>query len=225
VALLARHAFSLRQGLPISFRLMHRHVGTVLNRSDFSALNQAGVESLEDLADLSPEELEKIIVNTLKANTVNGILHNLKEEVDMRAATLDDRIKMGGQPRLVEIDGRFEADRYLVRIDGFPVRLTGKSFKYLTKLAWSRLKGDSGWIYKEDIEVGFNQARYLYRMKNEINAGIRMDWPVVENNRLGYYRLDISPESIRFNVANLKDHPDYELRSIFEAQGGAGAVN
>ena len=143
----------------------------------------------------------------------------------MRSATLDDRMNLGGQPRLVEIDGRFESDRYLVKIDGYPVRLTGKSFKYLTKLAWSRLHGDTGWIYKEDIEVGFNQARYLYRMKNEINAGISGHWPVVENNRLGYYRLDISPESIRFNVANLKDHPDYELRSIFESQGEAGAVN
>ena len=48
---------------------------------------------------------------------------------------------------------------------------------------------------------------------------------MVENNRLGYYRLDLSPESIRFNIDNLKDHPDYELRSIFEPRGEAGAVN
>jgi len=224
-ALLTGHAFSLRHGLPVSFKRMHRHFGSLLNRSDFCSLHKAGVEELENLDGLSREEILKIIVDENKANKINELLHNLKEEVDMQSATLDDRLKVGGQPRLVEIDGRFESDRYLVRIDGFPVRLTGKSFKYLTKLAWSRLKGDSGWVYKEDIEVGFNQARYLYRMKNEINAGISTNWPVVENNRLGYYRLDISPESIRFNVANLKDHPDYELRSIFEGQGETGAVN
>jgi len=225
VPLLTRHAFSLRRGLPVSFRRLHRYLGRVLNRSDFSTLYQAGVESLEDLAGLASEELGKIISNATKTSKINEIMNNLKEEVDMQSAILDTTMKMGGQPRLIEIDGRFESDRYLVRIDGFPVRLTGKSFKYLTKLAWSRLNGDTGWIYKEDIEVGFNQARYLYRMKNEINAGISMNWPVVENNRLGYYRLDIGPESIRFNLDNLKDHPDYELRSIFETRGEAGAVN
>ncbi len=118
------------------------------------------------------------------------------------------------EPELVEIDGTFDRERYLVKINGYPVRLTGKSFKYFTKLAWSRLKRDSGWVYKEDIEVGFNQARYLYRMKNEINANLSSNWPIVENNRLGYYRLDIDPEKIRINMQNLSNHPDYEIRSL-----------
>ncbi|MCP4685406.1 MAG: DEAD/DEAH box helicase [bacterium] len=222
---LVRHAFSLRRGLPVSFRQLHRHLGSVLNRSDFAALYQAGIEGSEDFAALSSEDIDRVVGDAGKVKKINEIMQNLKEEVDMRSATLDTTMKMGGQPRLVEIDGRFESDRYLVRIDGFPVRLTGKSFKYLTKLAWSRLNGDTGWIYKEDIEIGFNQARYLYRMKNEINAGMSTNWPVVENNRLGYYRLDINPDGIRFNLDNLKDHPDYELRSIFESRGEAGAVN
>lgn len=224
-ALLTEHAFSLRHGLPVSFKRMYRYLGVVLNRSDFAALHRTGVESLEEVVALAPEDLEKVVSDTAKIKKIQKILHNLKEEVDMRAATLDNGIEVAGQPRLVEIDGRFESDRYLVKIDGFPVRLTGKSFKYLTKLAWSRLNRESGWVYKEDIEVGFNQARYLYRMKNEIHAGVSGNWSVVENNRLGYYRLDIDPDSIRFNLANLKDHPDYELRSIFEGQAESGAVN
>ena len=124
----------------------------------------------------------------------------------------------------IEIDGASDRERYLVRINGFPVRLTGKSFKYFTKLAWSRLNRDSGWIYKEDIEIGFNQARYLYRMKGEISAGLNMSWPVIENNRLGYYRLKADPSKIRINVDNLKNHPDYEVRSLVLNQV-SGIVN
>ena len=139
----------------------------------------------------------------------------------MQSATLHSRVEVAQQPRTVEIDGTYEADRFLVRIDGFPVRLTGKSFKYLAKLAWSRVNDATGWMYKEDIEVGFNQARYLYRMKNEISAGFRSAWPVIENNRLGYYRLQIDPGKIRLNIDNLKAHPDYELRSLFESRPGA----
>ena len=62
-------------------------------------------------------------------------------------------------------------------------------------------------------------------MKNEINAGIRSNWPVVENNRLGYYRLQIDPDKIRLNLDNLKSHPDFELRSLFESGGRIDAVN
>ena len=121
---------------------------------------------------------------------------------------------MAVAPQVIEIDGRYEGDRYLVRINGFPVRLTGKSFKYLTKLAWSRVGRDSGWIFKEDLEVGFNQARYLYRLKSEISAAFASDWQVFENNRLGYYRLDVPPQGISINYENLRQFPDWEVQQL-----------
>ena len=219
--LLTQHAFSLRTGLPANYQLLHARLGDVLGRSDFLRLHDSGVESLEELATYSQEQLREIFEITDKALQVNKILSNLEEEVDMQSATLHSRVEVAQQPRTVEIDGTYEADRFLVRIDGFPVRLTGKSFKYLAKLAWSRVNDATGWMYKEDIEVGFNQARYLYRMKNEISAGFRSAWPVIENNRLGYYRLQIDPGKIRLNIDNLKAHPDYELRSLFESRPGA----
>jgi hypothetical protein len=121
---------------------------------------------------------------------------------------------MAVAPQIIEIDGRYEGDRYLVRINGFPVRLTGKSFKYLTKLAWSRVGRDSGWIFKEDLETGFNQARYLYRLKSEVSAAYASNWQVFENNRLGYYRLDIDPRGISINYENLRQFPDWELQQL-----------
>ncbi len=222
---LTDHAFSLRFGLPPGFREIHRHFSHLLSRTDFQKLHKAGVESLEEFCELSSSRLAGLFDDTHKIQHIIALNDTLKEEVDVHTAMLDSHAPLTRQPRVIEIDGTFEADRYLVRIDGFPVRLTGKSFKYLTRLAWSRLHDSNGWVYKEDIEVGFNQARYLYRMKNEISAGFRSGWPVVENNRLGYYRLQIEPDKIHLNVDNLRSHPDYELRSLFEAGGQTSAVN
>ena len=144
----------------------------------------------------------------------------------MQLAVSENRPMVFSDPEMIEIDGSFDRERYLVRINGFPVRLTGKSFKYFTKLAWSRLNMDAGWIYKEDIEIGFNQARYLYRMKNEISASLNLDRPLIENNRLGYYRLNIEPGKIKINRDNLSKHPDYEIRQLVtESDDALTAVN
>ena len=216
-------AFSVRYGLPSSFRFWWRHFAGTLTRADFGTLHRAGINSLPELVKQSEESLARLLGDCAKTSIIKKISISLKEEVDMQSTSTGAAAALATRPQMIEIDGSYEADRYLVRINGLPVRLTGKSFKYLTKLAWSRLKDASGWIFKEDIEVGFNQARYLYRMKNEISAGFQSDWPVVENNRLGYYRLHIEPDKIKLNVDNLKSHPDYELRSLFDSE--AGVVN
>ena len=141
-----------------------------------------------------------------------------------RLRTSFDRALASSSPESIEIDGRYEKECYLIRVNGFPIWLTGKSFKYFVKLAWSRRHSKAGWIYKEDIEQGFNQARYLYRMKNELAAGLSINWPVIENNRLGYYRLSALPSTIRFSLDNLKDHPDFELRQLV-MEGTSETVN
>jgi replicative superfamily II helicase len=218
---LRERAFSLRTGLPASLQGIYRCFHDILNRADFAALQKAGVKTPADLERMSAGELERIINADDKLKAFNEKLQSFREEIDMLTGsmTFESNRRVGGAtggalPQAVEIDGSMEGERYLVKIDGFPVRLTGKSFKYFVKLAWWRLNRDAGWIYKEDIEIGFNQARYLYRMKNEISASLKSPWPMLENNRLGYYRLNVEPGRIHFNLSNLQSHPDYELRSM-----------
>lgn len=117
-------------------------------------------------------------------------------------------------PHSIVIDGTPVRERFTVRINGRPVNLTGKSFKYLVRLAWSRLIRDNGWLYKEDLERGFNQARYLYRLRQEIGRDFFPDWPLYENNRSGYYRLAIDPEAIQVNIEALRASSDYEIRQM-----------
>ncbi len=220
------YAFSLRYGLPFELAELQAECGSLLNRTDIGALYRVGIDSLVVLMQSSSDVLSGAIKSKAKLGKLYKILKQSKEELEMRLETTSGSspvtgapITTGavmpiGQPRTIEIDGSCEGERFLVRIDGFPIRLTGKSFKYFAKLAWARRFGESGWLYKEEIEIGFNQARYLYRMKNEIANGLKMNWPVIENNRLGYYRLMIDSSSISLNFDNLRDHPDYEVRGL-----------
>ena len=217
------YAFSLRWGMPSCFRSIHNYFSVELNRSDYRALQKTNIETLGQFCDLPLESLRTLIDREDKLKHINDKIKKLKEEFQMETMNTNTAVhrdtrylvnQISVLPELIEVDGTLEKERYLVKINNFPVRLTGKSFKYFTKLAWARVKYDSGWVYKEDIENGFNQARYLYRMKGEISAELNISWPIVENNRLGYYRLNIDPSKIRINIENLKNHPDYEIRSL-----------
>jgi helicase len=209
-------AFAVRYGLDPALREIHYLLRDDISRSDYAALFQAHVVSARSMTAIAGPELARILGSESKAAGITDKLQTHIEEVEMQSVGRHDFRMTPSEPELIEIDGEFDRERYLVKIDGRPVRLTGKSFKYFTKLAWSRLNGDGGWIYKEDIEVGFNQARYLYRMKNEIATGFHSNWSILENNRLGYYRLNVDPQKIRINCDRLKSHPDWEVRQLFD---------
>ncbi len=128
-------------------------------------------------------------------------------------------------PCSLQIDGASRGERFLMRVDGLPVSLTGKSFKYLVKLVCARLAQADGWIYKDDIEIGFNQARYLYRMRREIAAQLpSYSWSVYENNRLGYYRLALDSAAISVNREALVNSPDYEIAQAAAALAIVGPI-
>jgi len=113
----------------------------------------------------------------------------------------------------IEIDATPKKSKYLIKINEIPIFLTNKSFIYFTLLANARGKNE-GWIHKQDIELGDNQPRYLYRMKEEISKIIGKDWKVIENDKNGYYRLDINPNIISFNIPMLKKHYHYNIKNI-----------
>lgn len=239
------YALQVRCGLSIEFRPLYQHLNSILNRTDLVCLKEAGIETVVQLCEISEEDLDNSLTNRLsqrKLNLLKEKIETIREEEFMsslntntarRMSTLcpgtDFRVSYparseSGAIQLLEIDGSTDKERYIIRINGQPLRLTAKSFKYLAKLAWWRANNPaaSGWVYKEDIEVGYNQARYLYRMKNEITDALGFDWLAVENNRLGYYRLNADPEKVRINITNLQNHPDYELRQMVSA---ASVVN
>jgi len=224
-ATLEAHAFGVRFGIESGLRSMHRIVGSLLNRLEYRKLAERGVMSIELLAGADHAFLDEIIRPEEKLKSLMKLIeNNQKEEVMTQNAgrtaagaghktrPVDNisKVETSFSPSLVELVGSYEKERYLVKIDGRSVWLTGKSFKYLARLALARIGSDDGWIFKDDIEIGFNQARYLYRLKQEIQSG-GFSWAIFENNRLGYYRLALESSKIRLNYENLKDFPDYDV--------------
>lgn len=206
-------SFSASTGLPDHLREMHEEMGTVLYRNEILALESKGISSPADLL-ADPGAMDGVISSSSRRANIEHKLITIKES--NMATTGAVSIGSMAWPHTIDIDGTQVRERFLVRINGHSVPLTGKSFKYLFRLVWSRLKSEAGWLYKEDLEQGFNQARYLYRLRQEIGRDFFPDWPLYENNRAGYYRLVARPEGIKVNLEALCDSPDYEIRRMAE---------
>jgi len=209
---LDRLAFSARTGLPQECRTLRRAVGDVLHRGEYLTLHREGISDLEDFVYGGLDILRHRICSEDRLRRIEKTMSNIRERI-MHAT----QIRVSHQPVIpesIEIDGTPVRERFLVRINNRPISLTGKSFKYLVRLVWSRLTKDNGWLYKEDIEKGFNQARYLYRLRQEIGRDFLPDWPLYENNRSGYYRLAVGRDRLRVNVEALKEFPDCEIQQM-----------
>ncbi len=226
-ALLDEYSFNVQFGINHKMRQMFETFGLILNRDDYKRLAENGILLPTDLMSLNKDELAKIISSDQKIKNLQNKIDNIKQEekTDMNRISMPEvqgginaahmpASELALRPSVIELDGRYERERYLVKIDGLPIHLTGKSFKYLMRLVYSRLVAGDGWVYKDDIEIGFNQARYLYRLKQEMNRDGNISWSIFENNRLGYYRLDLDPSKIKVNLGNLLNHPDYEVREM-----------
>ncbi len=118
-------------------------------------------------------------------------------------------------PFKIKIDFATQKRRYGITVDRKRVWLTPKSFKYFVILAIRAAEDQSeGWILKTTIEPGANQSRYVYRLRTEIAETLGRDWEPIENNRSGYYRLNVHRTIIKFKVARLRNHPDFEIRQL-----------
>ncbi len=218
---LENEAFACQMGVPRVYRDLVRRAGDRLGRRDCGALWHAGIRSLDDWRQASLSRRESILGNKQICQDIDKLIQRDVEEDSMAYPSATAIVSAGDDHLSLDIDGSFEGDRFLIKVNGQPVRLTGKSFKYLTKLAHGRVHGDSGWVYKDDLETGFNQARYLYRMKSELAPSGVDAGGLVENNRLGYYRLAVDPNQIRLNRQLLAAHPDWEIRSLFSEESSA----
>lgn len=207
-------AGSVRRGIPVALLKLDDQFGRRLDRPGLLALSEAGVEERAELEGQSLAQLVALLGDEAKALVIHEFLNSLQAEDEMKSTAVIPTAVAGSRPVRLELVGSFDGDRYLVRIDGLAVRLTGKSFKYLCKLAWARKYRGEGWLFRDEIEQGFNQARYLYRLKQEVNSQTMLSWVIAENNRLGYYRLDLEPEGITINSQGLREFPDIEVSGL-----------
>jgi hypothetical protein len=113
--------------------------------------------------------------------------------------------------RLPTIERR---NRVVIRYADTDIDVTAKSFNYLFKLAAGRLLSSEGWLDKEEIEPGFNQAKNIYRVKQELKRfGTGLEG-YIENNKSGRYRLSLDPQQIQVDFDSMESCADQELTEL-----------
>ncbi|MGB8658392.1 MAG: DEAD/DEAH box helicase [Candidatus Zixiibacteriota bacterium] len=199
-----------------------------LGRDYVWALTRKGFCSLRQIRDAKAEELERVIPGKVAQRLKERIEENLKtrKNAALRTANTDScqsgekathRVSSPtGQELSLVLDGTPVKDKFLILVNGRRVTLPAKSFKYLMKLVWAVFTTEDGWIHKNDFEPGDNQTRYLHRLKKQTEPHLNPSQSLLENNRLGCYRLNVSKDKIRINAPALLKNPDVEIKKMAE---------
>ena len=115
---------------------------------------------------------------------------------------------------MLRLRGSLQGDRVPIRYADEEIDLTPKSFSYLFKLSAWRLLRPDGWVNKDEIEPGFNQAKNIYRVKQELKRFATGLEKLIENDKSGSYRINLQPEQIRIDYDSMESFCDMELLNL-----------
>ncbi len=187
-----------------------------LGRDYLWKLSLKGITSKKQIEEIDTEELKKTVPEKVASRLKEAMRLINKDRKDWDILqydpAADTRRKEFFVNRLI-LDGSLLKGKYTVIIDGKRTLLSYKSFKYLFKLAWAVFKKEGGWIHKLDLEEGENQGKYIYRLKKELSGSGEL---LIENNRVGCYRLNLKKEQIHLNLKTLENFQDFEIEQLLD---------
>jgi replicative superfamily II helicase len=183
------------------------HLGLRPEERDLAwILYDKGVVAKKDICDLNrplltrilgPQRTEEMIIRFREEDNANN--NNDKEDVIM--------------PRL-RLPTFDRGNRVVFNYANTDIDVSPKSFNYLFKLVAGRFLHPEGWLDKEEIEPGFNQAKNIYRVKQELKRfGTGLE-QCIENNKSGRYRLNLQPEQIVVDFGSMEAFADLELAEL-----------
>lgn len=112
---------------------------------------------------------------------------------------------------ILSVLGTLQGERRVVSWGTQRAALTPKCFKFLSKLAVAAVAEPGRWVRKDELERGDNQARYLYRLRGELEMQFGALPDLWENNRRGAYRLTLDPQRIHIDWQSLLTNDDWDL--------------
>ena len=128
-----------------------------------------------------------------------------------RVTSVDEMNRILPTQPILHLLGTRCGERHEIRWGEQQIFLTPKCFKFLAKLGVVAAVEPGRWVRREELERGENQARYLYRLKNEMESQCP-DLPVLwENNRKGAYRLTLPMHRVTVAWSTLDESDDYDL--------------
>ena len=177
-------AARMRCGVPIAMLPLVKVLD--IDREFIRRIYNMGIRSVDDFHDIDYSVLKEM----LPPNAVEKIQSRLKSygqkklsPVEMTPSRKNAEVLFTGKTRKLLKE---------INIYGKSIFLQPKLYSYLQKLWWGNLSGNP-WIYKESLEPGFNQAKYLSKLRRILKeGGAKIE--IISDGR-GYYRL-LLPESI-----------------------------
>jgi helicase len=157
-----------------------------IDREFIRRLHDTGIRSVHDLRDLD----YSVSMAVLPVPVVEKIRKRMQNYQPEAAPTICN-ITAGADNRIVFTGNNRRLLKEVIILDK-SVYLQPKLYSYLQKLWWAGLSDDP-WVYKEALEPGFNQAKYVSKLRRSLsqagaNAGI------ISDGR-GSYRL-VLPEGV-----------------------------
>lgn len=174
--------------------------------------------SQSDLGQLLPEKVVQKIWQKLYGNLEAG---SITGETPIRIGTnrLPATAREKDCPGLI-IEARPQKNRFTVVVGNNLITLSNRTFRLLTLLAVARLQQPEGWVAKAKLAPEDYSARYLYELRQELTQQLSHSCPgwqkllLIQNDRLGHYRLAVPPERLQINFEQLRLHPDKEIRQL-----------
>ena len=199
-------AARLRQGLSAEGLYLAALKIESLGRNRILALERAGLIDRNSISTAGLEQLKKYLPEKI-AQALFDKLRAEKKENARQPEQATGKLS-------ICIEGRPIKNRYSVIINNQSLTLPAKSFKLLTKLAVALVNNPDGWVHKDHLESGFNQSRYISRLKKELLPYLPEGYNLIENNRLGSYRLNLTKENLKAEWGNLEKVEDEEIRNL-----------
>jgi len=208
---LKRLSFEARFGLPVSIRKLHACTKDRFSRSDILALHEQGIDTPAAFIASDKSFLSSLIENSKLEVVLKELMERptVARDLSRESKSADDRCGV-----TLKFTGITSRDRYRILFRNRPLLLTAKSFKYLFKLAAQKKLDGDGWLDKEQLEPGFNQARYLYNLKRELGGARLAGQELIENDRRGGYRLSLPSDEIAFDLKALSRLEDFEIAEL-----------
>jgi hypothetical protein len=203
VAELRRLATAVARGFDLPDTVLSRLPLAVEQRDQVWSLWRRGFVTATDFNAARRDELAAVIGPEQADQTIamlsaseGGVSGKIEEEKKMTSLL---------------IPGIERGSRVLIHYGDREIDISPKSFNYLFKLAIERLRSPEGWLDKEEIEPGFNQAKNIYRVKQELKRFKTGLEQCIENNKGGRYRINLDPSRIRVDCQSMLNFPDLEL--------------
>ncbi len=174
----------------------------------------AGITSAEDFCDASREQIAAITGEKLAGTLIERYAKQQEKNKQSSREVEMSQLRLRGMMR---------GDRVYFSFRNKEIDITPKSYNYLYKLTVARFMKPEGWLSKDDIEPGFNQAKNIYRVKQELKRFATGLEERIENNGSGFYRINLAPDQIKIDFDSMKSFCDLELAELTKQVEGCAA--